>query len=67
VIGKRLAQRWGLPERLQNVIWLHHTGVPFLRSLASRLPEVARVCASRLFSHIVNRRGCSVNSKVSTW
>jgi len=24
VLGRRLAQHWGFPESLQNVIWLHH-------------------------------------------
>ena len=35
VIGKRLAQRWGFSETLQNVIWLHHQpNVPSAGTLA---------------------------------
>ncbi len=26
VAGRRLAQRWGLPDKLVNTIWLHHQG-----------------------------------------
>ena len=33
VLGRRLAQQWGLPEVFQNVIWLHHQ---------SQVPEGAR-------------------------
>ncbi|HUU09868.1 MAG TPA: HDOD domain-containing protein [Phycisphaerae bacterium] len=45
VMGKRLAQRWGLPESLRNVIWLHHQAqVPSGRSAGvGPLTELVRL------------------------
>jgi len=45
VIGKQLAQRWGFPETLQNVIWLHHqANVPAGEDNgAARLIQVVRL------------------------
>ncbi len=39
VLGRRLAQQWGLPEVFQNVIWLHHQ---------AQVPEGARPGAGSL-------------------
>ena len=45
VIGRQLAQRWGFPPVLQNVIWLHHqANVPAAEENgAARLIQVVRL------------------------
>lgn len=41
-LGRRLAEKWGLPKPLQTAIWLHHSDT---ESIASHIPfaELARV------------------------
>lgn len=54
VVGKRLAQRWGFPETLQNVIWLHHqapVAMPDKPGLATLIQAV------RLADLLVRREG----------
>ncbi|HUX00568.1 MAG: HDOD domain-containing protein [Phycisphaerae bacterium] len=44
VLGKQLAQRWGFPEAIQNVIWLHHqANIPVEQSGAGPLIRVVRL------------------------
>jgi len=44
VLGKQLVQRWGFPEALRDVIWLHHQAqVPAGHRSAGGLTEVARL------------------------
>ena len=44
VLGKQLAQRWGFPEPIQNVIWLHHqANVPVESSGAATLIQIVRL------------------------
>lgn len=52
VLGKRLAQKWGLPEAVTSAIWLHHCDA---QTLSTDLPdvEIARVVA--LANQMVHR------------
>lgn len=44
VIGKQLVQRWGFPEALRDVVWLHHQAqAPAGRRSAGGLTEVVRL------------------------
>ena len=43
VAGRRLAQRWGLPRNLQEVIWLHHLAAEALPSSVSAAALIAVV------------------------
>ncbi|MHC5157920.1 MAG: HDOD domain-containing protein [Planctomycetota bacterium] len=54
VIGKRLAQKWGLPEAITSAIWLHHCDA---QTLSADLPDVdiARVVA--LANQMAHRAG----------
>lgn len=54
VLGKRLAQKWGLPEAITSAIWLHHCDA---QTLSADLPDVdiARVVA--LANQMVHRAG----------
>ncbi|MHC4989298.1 MAG: HDOD domain-containing protein, partial [Planctomycetota bacterium] len=54
VLGKRLAQKWGLPEAITSAIWLHHCDA---QTLSADLPDVdiARVVA--LANQMAHRAG----------
>jgi signal transduction histidine kinase/HD-like signal output (HDOD) protein len=56
VVGKRLAQRWGFPESLQSVAWLHHQAqVP----TSDKPGVVTLVQVVRLADLLVRREGFS--------
>jgi signal transduction histidine kinase len=54
VVGKRLAQRWGLSETIQNAAWLHHQTNVALPGEDKSL-QMARVVS--LADHITRREG----------
>ena len=54
VVGKRLAQRWGFSEMLQNVIWLHHQAPVAMPSGAGPATLIQIV---RLADLLVRREG----------
>ena len=54
IIGKRLAEKWKLPEEIKNAIWLHHAGTEVLPEdipsakiarIVSLADSIARQCA----------------------
>jgi putative nucleotidyltransferase with HDIG domain len=54
VIGKRLAQKWGLPEPITSAIWLHHCDA---QTLSADLPDVAIARVVALANQMVHRAG----------
>ena len=52
VVGRRLAQRWGFPESLQSVVWLHHQA----QAPATEAPGVAALVQIVRLADILARR-----------
>lgn len=54
VLGKRLAQKWGLPEAITSAIWLHHCDP---HTLSADLPDVDIARVVSLANQLVHRAG----------
>lgn len=52
VLGKRLGQKWGLPEPVVSAIWLHHCDVASLREM---LPQAQLACVTALANQLVRK------------
>ena len=50
VVGKRLAQRWHLPEAVLNTVWLHHNGPESLPEQINHRSIVQTVYLADLFA-----------------
>ncbi len=54
VVGRRLAQRWSLPESVQQAIWLHHQP---LETVPQTLAGADLVAVTQLADTLVRERG----------
>lgn len=52
VLGKRLGQKWGLPEPVISAVWLHHCDVAALRQM---LPQAKLSCITALADRMVRQ------------
>ena len=54
VLGKRLAQKWGLPDAITSAIWLHHCDA---QTLSADLPDVTIARIVALANQMAHRAG----------
>jgi putative nucleotidyltransferase with HDIG domain len=61
ILGKRLAEKWHLPDEIIPAIWLHHAGIIF-----ANMPEIAIAQIVRLADSIARRCGIGQSGSYDT-